>query len=151
MAEVRIICSSFTQETNVKILCNNVTPSYKKTSISNPRANGDELVEVQTQGRENPVYSVTGVHYTDEEGTFNQQHLIDLYKLKYDGTDDTKAYLRITYATFDMTGDRVIVSAQGTSITDIPVILRDGNYPINVSNSIDGHVPIGSLSFIETV
>ena len=118
-----------------------LTISGKKNNVSNPRANGDAMVEVQTQSYENFKYTLNGIHYTGASGILSWDDVITLYKVKYDGTNPIT--LNVTY------GSSTILNGLSES-TDITVVLDSLSLPIDQTDTRDGYMPIGSLTFVET-
>ena len=130
---------------SVRVLCNKVTASGTKNNIATPNATGTDLVQVQTQSFENPVYKMDGIHYKNESGILTYADVLTLYKSQYNGSNAIT--LNVTYG-----GDSPVslVSASDTVSTDISVILKSFNLPIDVTNSKDSYMPVGTLTFQET-
>lgn len=146
--EVRIISAAFTDSTSKRILCTNVTYGLKKNTQKKPNANVGELVEVQTQAFENPVINVQGVRFTNEANTLTFKNVQELIKDNYGGSNAPT--LSVTYADYDLVTEQSLTSLADLATTQIPVILESHTFNISVSDSKEGHLPIGNLIFLET-
>jgi hypothetical protein len=145
MASVILTNTSLTP-TSLTIKCNQINTSYKKNNVAKPNANIDGPVEVQTQSFENPVYTVSGVHFLlSDTTTIQHSHLLDLLAQKYDGTNNST--LIVTYG--DGSG-RVLADSTGAT-SGIKVVLDSFSYPVDVSDSRNGYMPIGNIVFRETL
>jgi hypothetical protein len=147
--EVRIISSLFTDSSSKKIICDRVTYSLKKNVEKTPNANSGSLVEVQTRAFENPVITVSGVRLTGESGTLTLRNIQELIKGVYDGTNAPT--LSVTFANYDFSGEQSLTSLDDLTTTNIPVILSNHTLNIDATGIKDGHLPIGTLTFTETV
>ncbi len=135
------ICNSALTPTEIIIKCNNLTISGRKNIKNDPNANGLDKVEVQTQSFNNPIYSVSGINFTGEIGTLTMSHLWQLLKLKYDGTNPI--LLSGTYGN----GTKLIgINAE----LEIPVIMDSFNFNISTRDTLNGYMPSGNITFIET-
>ncbi len=126
----------------VRVLSDAVTVSGKRNLNREPNANIFAPVEVQTQSYENFKYVVNGIRFTEETGTLTWEHVVSLYKDAYNGNNPI--ILNVTYG-FDKT-----LSGLSNS-TDINVVLETPTLPINVKITKDGYIPVGSLTFVETI
>lgn len=143
--QVLLTHTAINSGTAVRVLCNKITPSGTKNIIAKPNATGEELVEIQTQSFENPVYKIDGIHFTDESNILTYANILTLYKARYNGSNAIT--LNVTYG-----GDsaKSLVAACDTTSTDISVIMKTYNCPIDVTDSKDGYMPIGSITLQET-
>jgi len=126
----------------IKILASQVTPSGKKNIDSSPSANIDGPVKVQTQSYENLTIGLQRILFTQESGTITYENVLTLYRHRFDNTNP--AYLEVSYGT-----DKTLKGSDGTT-TKIPVVLESFNFPIDTSDSKNGYMPVGSLTFKET-
>ena len=106
----------------------------------------DNQAYVQTQSFENLKYVVNGIRFTNELNTLTWNDVLTLYEAKYNGSNAIT--LNIGYADYS-TGNITYVNGLAAS-TDIDVILETATLPISVSDSKDGRLPVGSLTFVET-
>ena len=127
--------------TTKNIPCSSLQPSGKKNIESKPNANLDGPVEVQTNSYENLKFVLQGVHFTGEEGDLDYDDVLTLYKSKFTGTNAAK--INVTYGT-----DKILKGLEDS--TDIYVVLESFNFPIDMRESKDGYMPVGSLIFVET-
>lgn len=139
------ISSSALSPTTKTILCNTVTAGVKRDVIASPNANPTNLAYVQTQGVENPAYTVQGVLFTGASGTLTYADMLTLIKLNYSGSN--APVLTVTYGIGSST--QVLANFAG-STTGISVILKDFNFPISVTDSRGGYMPVATLNFVET-
>lgn len=129
--------------TAVRILADKVTVAGKKNNTAKPDANGTDHTEVQTNTFENLKYNISGVHYdTSVANSLQYTDVLILYKEKYNRGN--AATLIVTY------GNSTILPNLAGETSGISVILDDFNFPIDVKDSRNGYMPIGTLSFIET-
>lgn len=119
-----------------------VTVGGKTNLYNKPDTNGTTVVEVQTQGFNNPTYVLQGVHFTGKAGTLTYPALLNMYKHRYTGSNPI--YLLVSYGASDN-----LVASDGVS-TSIPVVLDSFNFPINTQDTRDGYMPVGSINFVET-
>ena len=149
MVTVTLTHPSINSGTAVRVLCDNVTVSGKKNNKYDPNANltGD-IVEVQTQSIENPMYRVQGIHFTGASGTLTYPMFLTLYRHKYGGAAETGALAPVTLNVTYGSGT-ALVGVDG-STTNIKVIMEDFNFPIDVKDSAGGYLPIGNANFRET-
>jgi hypothetical protein len=143
VTECKIVYANFATSPTRVIYATSVTPAGKKNNTMKPLENGTAQARVQTESYNNIRYSVTGI-VVDLQNTNSIQYrdIIDLYTMKYDGTNAPKLY---------------VVYGDGTNLVDldkttvqIPVILEDFNYPIDVSQTRDGYKPQITLNFMGT-
>ena len=151
-ATVTITSSNLTG-TTVRLLCSSVTLGVKKNISNKPIENGTELAEIQTQSFNNPTYTINSLKITNATGTFSTINLLELMALKYSGTNAPT--LTITYGYTDPVrgySEQTLPhwTSSGIVTTAIPVILDTGNVNIDVKDSKEGYMPIGSLTFIQT-
>lgn len=141
VATITISDSALTPTSKI-IKCNGITVSGSKNIDMTPNSNiSTGPVEAQTQSFENLTYAISGVHYTDESGVLTWDDVLILYKKKYDGTN--YSILNVSYGNS--------TSLKGLSgSTDIKVLLRVPSLPISATDTRDGYLPIGSLTFVET-
>lgn len=128
--------------TAIKVLGQSVTPSGKKNIDVSPSANIDGPVKAQTQSYENLTFQITGIHFTADSGTITYENVLTLYRHRFDNTNP--AYLEVTY------GDTKTLKGSDGTTTKIPVVLETFNFPISVTDSKNGYMPVGSLTFKET-
>ena len=130
--------------TPVTIKCNKIQTGNKRNINAKPNANVGGPVEVQGKAVENRKISIPSVYFDTTETIVTAEEMEDLLQLDYDGTN--APILTVTYG---KSGAQTLKSMTGS--TSIPVILESYSYPIDVSDSADGYMPIGSMTFIETV
>jgi len=128
----------------VTLQCNRVTAGNKRSLNAKPNANVDGPVEVQGKASENRKISLPAVYFDTGATIVTAEEMEDLLQLEYDGTN--APILTVTYG---KTGSETLKSMTGS--TSIPVILESYNYPIDVSDTKGGYMPIGSMTFIETI
>jgi len=119
-----------------------VTVAGQSNTFSKPNANGTDIVEVQTQSFNNPLYNIGGIHFTGASGTLSYPILLSMLKHKYDGTNAIT--LEVQYG-----NGTNLVGSDGVT-TSIPVIVKSFNFPINTGDTDDGYMPVASLNLIET-
>lgn len=141
----------------VRVLCDSVRVGGKKNLVSDPNANNDGTqVEVQTQSPENLTYAVRGIRFTNVANTFTYAQLLTLYRHKYDGTTsgaNGAVILNVTYGGNDangkLSGTQNLVGFDGAT-TNIRVELQDFSFPIDVTQSRNGYIPIADMTLRET-
>lgn len=145
---VTITCASFLDSTSKVIKCDRVSVSHKRNLIANANANppdvAEDVVEVQAQGYENPIISIQGIRFTDASGVFTYKNGVELMKHQFDGTN--APVLTITYST----GGAKTLSNNVGATSGISVIAKSFDISLDASDSKDAHLPIGSLTLIET-
>jgi hypothetical protein len=137
----------------VNVLCNKLTITGTKHNAKDPNATiTGSIVEVQTQSIENPIYTLSGVYFTNASGTLTYPMLLTLYKLRYGGVGVTGTDQAIVMrAVYGQPGSEItLVGADGVT-TSLKVIISSFNFPIDMSNTKDGYIPIGSITLIETL
>ena len=128
----------------VTLQCNKVMTGNKRSINAKPNANVDGPVEVQGKAVENRKITIPTVHFDTEVTIVTAEEMEDLLQLEYDGTN--APILTVTYG---KTGTETLKSMTGS--TSIPVILESYSYPIDVTASKGGYMPVGSMTFVETV
>lgn len=141
MASVYLTHEDVNSGSQVRVLCQSISISGKKNNQVKPDVNGDDIVEVHTQGFENPRYVCNNVYFTGAANTLTWDDVWSLYKAKYTGSNSIT--LNITYDT------NTVLNGISTS-TDISVILDTCSLNLDTSDSKDANRPIASLSFTET-
>ena len=127
------------------IYCSQVSAGNKRNLVAKPNANIDGPVEVQGKAVENRRINIQRVMYDTTKTTITAEEMEALLGLEYDGTN--APILTVTYG---LTGSKTLKAMDGVS-TSIPVMLESYTYPIDVTDSNQGYMPVGSLIFIETV
>jgi len=130
--------------TPVALVSSRVTTGNKRSLNAKPNANVLGPVEVQGKAVENRRITVPGVHFDTGTTIVTAEEMEDLLQLDYDGTN--APILNVTYG---KTGTETLKSMSGS--TDIPVMLESYTYNIDVSDSKNGYMPLGSMIFIETI
>jgi len=130
--------------TPVTLQCSKVLTGNKRSINAKPNANVDGPVEVQGKAVENRKISIPNVYFDTEVTIVTAEEMEDLLQLEYDGTN--APILTVTYG---KTGTETLKSMTGS--TSIPVILESYSYPVDVSDSKGGYMPVGSMIFVETV
>jgi len=143
--QIRLTHTAINNGDSVRILCDKITVSGTKNIIAKPNATGTDLVEVQTQSFENPVYKIDGIHFMEWANTLSYSDVLTLYKAQYNGNNP--AILTVNYGTAETT---MLVAACDTTSTDISVILKTFSYPLDIKSSKAAYMPIGNLTFQET-
>jgi len=139
----------------VRILCDKVTAAGSVNLDASPDLNSTTISDVQTQTFENVAYSIAGVRITAQADTLSYSDILTLYKSKYN-SDTNVTHLVVNFGTTDTDGNfdptvyQTLVGSALTAPTEIPVVLKSFSFPIDVTSSIRGHMPIGTLNFIET-
>jgi hypothetical protein len=136
----------------VAVKCTTCTVSGKKNNVRNPDANSvTSQVEVQTQSTENLKIVLSGVHFTGTANTLTYAHLLTLYRLRYGGSgavaSEQAATLNVTYG---KPGSTTTLTGFDGVTTSIKVLLDDFSFPINMTETKDGYMPIGTITLIET-
>jgi len=146
---IRIIDGS----TTYTIPATSVSTSYSVSTVAKQRANGGNIVKVQTQSVANPLYNIKGLHFTGNalpgEAVLTQEVLIDWASRQY---DDTNALvLQVGYGT--ITEDRPDqMTLKGYDKTaNIKVILKSFNFPLSTTNTRDAYIPVGDMILQETL
>lgn len=128
-----------------KVRCSACLVSGNKNITSTPNANIDGPVEVQTQSYENLTITLQGVLFptSDLNDTtyFRYEDLLDLYKLKYTGSN--QKLLTVTYG-----GSTVLDGLTATA--GIPVVIKSFNIAVNAKDTKAGYIPSGSIILVET-
>lgn len=131
-----------------------ITVSGKKNNEDKPSANVLGPIEVQTNSVENLKLSIQGVHFipadltSDSSTALTWEDILTIYRARYDGTNPV--YLNVVYGSGISEATLSAVTSEGSSITDIPCVLDDFNFPISVVDSREGYLPVGTLKFTET-
>lgn len=140
------IAHSLLTPTEVKVYCNSVIPDYRNNIDVKPNANGTTAAEVNTLSFENPKYMLNGIHFLLADTTSLQfSQLLTLLKLKYDGSN--APVLKVHYGTTP--NDTDLVASDGVT-TSIKVIVENFSFPIDVTQSKNGYMPIVNLTLRET-
>lgn len=127
----------------IKVSCQSVRQSFKKTNSKKPNANPTDIVKVQTTSIENPKYVIGGIKL-GVTGYMTYAQLLSIIKLLPDDTNYLT--LSVTY------GDGSQLTAYDGVTTDIPVVL-DNNMDIVISviDSRDGYLPSNlTMTLVET-
>ena len=144
MSNIKLTFNS--NEYNVS--CSNITIGWKSNTVAKANANGTEAVEVQTQSFENPSYSLQGVGLIEGAGNLTYAILLDMAKNKYNGSNGIT--LTVDYG---VGGTDLLVGSDGTT-TDIPVVIKSFNFPIDTKEYDDDgtrrHILTGSIMLMET-
>ena len=130
-----------------RVLCNQVTVSGKKNIDAAPYSNIGGPVEAQTLSYENLKIIIGGIHFTDEVGTLTWGLLRVLYKHTYDKNaigDNGPIILNVNYGS-----SKQLSGISG--LTNINVVLNSFSFPIDVTNTREGYMPIGSMILSETL
>jgi hypothetical protein len=140
------IAHSLLTPTEVKIYCNSVTPDWRNNIDVKPNANGTSAVEVNTLSFENPKYQINGIHFIlADTNSLQFSQLQTLSKIKYDGTN--APVLKVHYG--NSPNDTDLVASDGVT-TNIKVIVENWTFPIDVTQSKNGYMPIINLTLRET-
>ncbi len=142
MPAITLTSTAFSGSSTRTVLASAVSVGLRKNITVQAPENGDNLGYVQTQSYENPRYAIRGVHFTGASGTLTYADVLNLIKLKYG--DVAAPTLTVTYGTTS-----TLVGSDGTS-TAIKVILESCDFPIDVSDSKNGYMPVATLNFVET-
>ncbi len=157
-ASVTLTHPSINSGVAVRILCDQVTVGGKRSNIADPNENNEGTqVQVQTQSPQNLIYTIRGVHFTNQTNTLTYAHILTLYRAKYDGTilgSSAAALFTVSYGGVDSAGKYSntpisLVGFDGTT-TSLRVVLDDFNFPVDVKDSKDGYRPIASMTLRET-
>ena len=140
MATVTLTHEDINSGNPVTVLCNNIVIGGKKNVISTPDANGDGIVEAQTQSIENFTYVLSGINYTGAANTLTWDNVITLYKSKYDGTNYIT--LNVTYGSTGLKGLE--------ESTDIKVVVESLSLPISTVDTRNAYIPVGTITLRET-
>lgn len=101
MAEVYLTHKTISTSTTYQVHCTSIDIGWRNNIFSKPKANGGEVVEVQTQSFENPVISLKNVHLIEGSTATREfityDNLVTLAKVKNTDTE----YLLLTVKTFD--------------------------------------------------
>lgn len=127
----------------VTLKCNQISVAGKKNITHKPNANVSGPVYIQTQSFDNLGIGIQGVHFTGTSGTLTYDQVMDLYTGAYDNTAATTVTLNVRYGV-----SNYLSGSDGA--TNIKVVLESFNYPIDATQTRDGYLPIGSLTFRET-
>lgn len=125
-----------------KVPATGVTVGMQGNVFNKPNVNGDSVSVVQTQSFTNPLYTIQGVHFTGATGTLSYPVLLSMLKHKYDGSNAIT--LEVQY------GDSSLLVGSDGSSTLIPVVVKSFNFPIQTTDSVNGYMPIGSITLLET-
>jgi len=128
--------------TDVKVLCNNVLVSGNKNNDSKPDIASDTLTEVQTQSFENPKYVLSNINITGDSGSLTYTHILNLYKLRYIGTNPV--VLKIQY------GAGTTVPSLTESTSGINVVLDSFSVNFDTKETKNAYIPTATLTFKET-
>ncbi|OYT26522.1 MAG: hypothetical protein B6V02_01500 [Thermoprotei archaeon ex4572_64] len=126
-----------------------VSTSYTVSTVAKQRANGGDIVEVQTQSVANPLYAIKGVHFTGKfrtgEVALTQDVLVEWAKRQYDGTN----YLTLQVGYGPEDPEQMTLKGYDLS-SSIKVILKSFNFPLNTTNTTDAYMPVGDMILQET-
>lgn len=136
--------ASINSGTPVRLLCTNINISGKTNISVEPDANGNNQVEVHKQSYENLIYNISGLHFTGAANTLTYTDLLTLYRAKYGGSY-APAYLTATY------GDGTVLKGVDGSTTSIKVLLESFNFPISMTDSKNGYMPVANVVLRETL
>jgi len=140
----------------VIVLCDNVSVSGKCNIEAKPNARQGtslEPINIQKLSVENLTYSISGIHFTNQVGTLTYNDVLCLYKARFATVDDAtypEIELGVVYSSNTLlTG--TLVSGTLTTSSVINVVLDSFSYPIDTKDSRNGYMPLGTMTFIETV
>lgn len=151
MSEVKLTYNS----QDYTIFCTGVRVAWNNNNVSKPNANGTTAVNVQTQSFENPIYTLQGVHLTNEalesSDTITYNDLLTLAKVRYDGTSSTAIELTFTFSNSGTT--ETLIGSDGSS--PIKVVVDSFNFPFIADTEYDDgtneyYIPIGTITLRET-
>lgn len=142
MAPAITITNSALTPSVVTIKATRVSVAGRKGLEAKPNANIDGPVDVQTQSFENPVYTISPVHFTGQANTLTYDHVLTLYRQKNTSSNATK--LVVNYGT---SGTLLNSLSQATGIK---VVLDSFSLDLDTSDSKDAYMPTATLTFIET-
>jgi hypothetical protein len=125
----------------VTLLGAKVTYSGKKNNSSEPNANGNDMVEVQTQSYNNPTLNIANIKLHDTS-YLNMKDIQALYKAKYDGSNPIE--LVVAYGS-----DNVVLPSL-LHDTSIWCVLESFTVDLDARNSDQAYMPFASLTFTET-
>ena len=163
MANITIAYSGFTGTSTRVVRANSISVGFKRDIIAEPNAvfSSTLLAEVQTQGVENPRYSLQGVHlagygetttktYNLVTSTFDNTSIMTwadlqvLAKVQYTGAN--QPILRLAYGAVN-----ALIPLSGyAGTTTIPVILESFNLNLDARDSKDAYRPSLTMNLIET-
>lgn len=148
--------------TTYRVYCDQVTFGGNKSIDTTPNANIGGPVEGQTLAYENLKINLQGVRLTNlTSGSYPNPltwaTLISMYKHSYSGPSGTglngQIKLTVTAGTTSTSGhysgSTTVTGLAGTA--PIPVLLKSFSFPFDVRDSKDGYLPVGSMSFEETL
>jgi hypothetical protein len=157
MANITIAYSGFTGSSTRVVRANSISVGFKRDLQAEPNANFSStvLAEVQTQGVENPRYSLQGVHLAGYGETttlafgvatsiLTWADLYTLSKIQYNGTN--QPILRVGYGPTNAL--QTLSGYAGT--TTIPVILESFNLNLDARDSKDAYRPSLNINLLET-
>ena len=114
------------------VKCTGVKIGYNPLVYSKPNANWIYPVEMQTQGIENPIYTLENVMLIDSASHLSSSLLLDMMTNQYDGTNGIT--LTVNYG---REVDRLWTGIDGTT-TAIPVVIRPFTINIPVEDVYNG-------------
>jgi hypothetical protein len=132
-----------------RVLCSEANISGNKNLDSQPNANVDGPVEVQTLAFENLQIDLNNVKFPldapFDPDVFRWLDLLDMLTHKYVTTNPY--ILNIKVRGVDIVGTRKV---GGVRTKDIKVVLDSFSFPINASYSRDGYMVNASMTLLET-
>lgn len=129
--------------TNYIVRCNSVTTGWKNTNSGKPAVNSSTPYVKQTGSFDNPIYTISNIMLTGEEGTLTYPALLTMAKNQYIGTNPI--YLKF----YD--GTTQVPDSTGTTGTyGIKVVLDSFNKNNNHLESKEATIPTLSITLSET-
>jgi hypothetical protein len=126
--------------------CIKVQAEARRAVSVKPNANPDDIVEAQTQGFENPVYTIQGVYFTGNartgETVLTQKALLGMLKQNNTGSGDLK--LVVQY------GDSDYLYSWDAVSSEIPVVMKAFTFPLDTTDSKNSYMPVGNITLVET-
>jgi len=135
------------------VYCDTVVVGWKNNNVIKPNANGTSVVEAQTQGFDNPIYTLQRVHLKNEgletstDMTYND--LLTMTKNQYNGSNA----ITLTFTFSNSGSTETQVGSDGSS--PIKVVIDTFNFPISATTEYDDgtnkfHIPVGTITLRET-
>lgn len=139
---VTITHASINAGVPVRVMCGQVRVDWKNSVVSDSDALNTAVIEVQTQGFENPAMTLPNIKLTGAANTLTYAMILTLAKLQYTGSNAPT--LTVNYGSSSQ-----LVGSDGLT-TSIKFVIKSFGLTIDASDSKNAYLPIANIVILET-